>query len=183
MHRLIFFMKSIKDWRTVGTVIPSSAAAAKKMADPVDFVSARNIVELGAGTGPVTKELLKRLHPKAKLFVFEKKPEFAEVIKSFNDSRITVINDSAEKLVSILNSYGIDKVDGVVSTLPLALMEKDVKENIYAAIAKVLKPGSPYVQIQYSLLSKRELKKNFSKVKVRFTLLNLPPSFFYTCWV
>ncbi len=183
MHPLKFFMRSMRNWKTIGTPMPSSLIASKKMADPVDFGSARCVVELGAGSGPITKELLKRLHPEAKLFVFERVKDFSDLIRDFNDPRLTVVNDSAEKLIPILKSYGVEMVDAVVSTLPLALMDKEVKENIYSSISKILRPGSPYVQIQYSLLSKRELKKNFSKVSLRFTILNFPPSFFYTCRV
>jgi len=183
MHPLKFFMRSMQNWKTIGTPIPSSLVASRKMADPVDFGSARIVVELGAGSGPITKELLKRLHPEARLFVFEKVEDFANLIRGFNDQRLTVVNDSAERLEQVLKSYGVERVDAVVSTLPLALMDEKVKENIYSAISKILKPGSPYVQIQYSLLSRRELKKNFSKVKLRFTIFNFPPSFFYTCRV
>ena len=53
---------------------------------------------------------------------------------------------------------------------PAALMDKEVKENIYSLFPKFC-VWSPYVQIQYSLLSKRELKE-FSKVSLRFTILN-----------
>ena len=183
MHPLKFFMQSMRDWKTIGTPIPSSLTASRKMADPVDFGSARVVVELGAGSGPITKELLKRLHPEARLFVFERIKGFADLIREFDDPRLTVINDSAEKLLPILASYGVEKVDAVISTLPLALMEKEVRENIFLAVSKILHPGSPYVQIQYSLLSRRELKKSFSRVDLRFTLLNFPPSFFYTCKV
>ncbi len=181
MHPLKFFMRFMRNWKDIGTPIPSSPTASKKMADPVDFGSARIVVELGAGSGPITKELLKRLHPESRLFVFERIKDFADLIRDFNDPRLTVINDSAEKLEQILKSYGVEKVDAVISTLPLAMMDKEVKENIFIAISKILRPGSPYVQIQYSLFSRRELKKIFSKVNLRFTLLNFPPAFFYTC--
>ena len=176
-------MRFMRNWKDIGTPIPSSLTASKKMADPVDFSSARVVVELGAGSGPITKELLKRLHPNARLFVFERIKDFADLIKGFNDPRLIVINDSAEKLIPILKSYGVEKVDAVISTIPLALMSNKAKENIYSSISKILRPGSPYVQIQYSLFSKRELKKNFSKVNLRFTILNFPPAFFYTCRV
>ena len=158
MRNVNFFTESFKNFKTVGTLAPCSSVAVEKMLKPVDFSRASTIVELGGGTGVITKALLKAAKPGTKIFVFETNPNFAKVLKHMGGDRVSVIHDSAEHMLARLQSFGITEVDYVISTLPLALMDDCTKEKIYEGIKKVLRSGGHYVQIQYSLLSKKEIK-------------------------
>ena len=182
MNALQFFTESLRHFKTIGTVIPSSRASVKKMIEPVDFTRPRLIiVELGAGTGPITKEMLAMMRPDAKLIVFEINSSFINALKQISDSRLIIMNDSAANMIPRLGEQGITKADYVISTLPLAQIKARAKTKILKAIFNALRPGGRYVQIQYSLLSMNELKKRFSVVKINFTLFNFPPAFFYVC--
>jgi len=176
-----FFVESLKNLKTVGTLTPCSPAAAKKMTKPVDFSKAEVIVELGGGTGAITKEILKNMNAETKLFVFEINPNFAKSLRELSDGRMVVINDSATKIVERLKSFGVQKADYVISTLPLALMDKPTKDEVFKAVTDVLKVKGRYIQIQYSLVSKKQIKEKFGNIKVDFTPLNFPPAFFYIC--
>ena len=181
MNKVGFLMESIKHFGMVGTVIPSSQMSAIKMTRPVDFNRAKIIVELGGGTGVITKEILRRMDKTAKLFVFETNPNFAKALSNLKDERLTVLEESAINAVERLGSLGVKQVDYVISTLPLAIMDEETNEKILEAVSKILKPSGRYVQIQYSLISKNRIKRKFPKLKVDFTLLNFPPAFFYIC--
>lgn len=174
-----FLTESIKNFSTIGAVAPCSPAAAEKMVESIDFKKARTIVELGGGTGPITKEILKRAHPDARIFVFEINDTFAETLKSINDPRLTVLHASAENAVAQLKARGVDSAEYIVSTLPLAVLRDDVVKNIFQAIKDVLKPGGLYMQIQYAPFLKKRIEKEFGKVKTLFVALNVPPAFVY----
>lgn len=181
VHRFNFFVESLKHAKSVGTFIPSLRASAKKMTKPVDFSRARILVELGGGTGAITREILARMHPEAQLLVFETNPVFVKILIHIGDSRMEVIDESAEHLLTNLETRNMREIDYVISTLPIALMLKSTKKKIYDAIIRVLRPDGRYIQIQYSLLSRKELKDYFPTVTIDFTPWNIPPAFIYIC--
>lgn len=174
-----FLSESIRNFATIGAVAPCSPAAAEKMVRSIDFMKARTIVEFGGGTGPVTKEILKRAHPDARIFVFEINNTFVETLRNINDPRLTIVHASAADAVAQLQKYGVSHAEYVVSTLPLAVLKDDVVENIFRAIKDVLKPGGLYMQIQYAPFLKKKIEKEFGKVKTLFVALNVPPAFVY----
>ncbi len=174
-----FLRQSMKHFATIGAVAPCSPAAAERMVESIDFAKARTIVELGGGTGPVTREILKRAHSDARVFVFEINDAFAETLKSINDPRLTVLHASAEDAVSQLKAHGVDKAEYIVSTLPLAVLKDEVVNNVFSAIKDVLKPGGLYMQIQYGPFLKKRIEKEFGSVKTLFVALNVPPAFVY----
>lgn len=179
MNQLEFVIGALKDLKTVGTVFPCSVASAKKMTKPVDFSSALTIVELGGGTGAITKEILKNMRPDAKLYVFEIHPKFAQALREMGDPRMVVIEDSAEHMEAHLEKLGITQADAVISTLPLVLIDEKVRNEIMDAAMRVVKPSGCFVQIQLSLLTKKEMQARFENLKIDFTPLNIPPAFFY----
>lgn len=181
MNKIGFLLESIKHFGMVGTVIPSSQMSAIKMTRPVDFDKAKIIVELGGGTGVITKEILRRMDKTAKLFVFETNPNFAKTLNNLKDERLTVLEESAVKAVECLGSMNIKQVDYVISTLPLAMMDEETNEKVLDVVSQILRPSGRYVQIQYSLISKNRIKQRFPKFRIDFTLLNFPPAFFYIC--
>lgn len=176
-----FFVESLKNMKTIGALTACSPAAAGKMTKPVDFSRAMLVVELGGGTGAITKEILARMRPDAELVVFEINPVFADVLSVMGDQRLTVVNDSAVNLGRYLSERGITTVDAVISTLPLTIMDKETRAAILGEVLGVLHAEGRYVQIQYSLVSKKEMQRKFSSVKLDFTPLNFPPAFFYIC--
>lgn len=165
----------------VGSVAPSSRFLVKKMIAPIDFGKAEVIVEFGPGTGVITTELLKKMKPGALLFIFEINKEFASSLAMIKDHRMKLIEDSAEKIVEYLEKNGIKYVDYVVSSLPLAIIPREIEYKILHAAAKALKKGGSFIQFQYSLASRSKLKEIFHSIKTNFTPINIPPAFVFTC--
>ena len=56
MEQLLFIKNSVKDFYRVGAVAPSSRFLAERMARAALINNAQTIIELGAGTGAITKE-------------------------------------------------------------------------------------------------------------------------------
>jgi phospholipid N-methyltransferase len=175
-----FVINAIKNMKTVGTVFPCSPQAARKMTKPVDFAHATYLVELGGGNGAITKEILHQMRPETRLMVFELNPEFAESLRKLNDERMLVINDSAEHLEKYLKQEGIEQVDAVISTLPLVMFDEKTRNGIMDAVMRVVKPSGVFIQIQLSLLTKKEMEERFEEnLRIDFTPFNIPPAFFY----
>jgi len=174
-------IKLIKNIRTTGTITPSSKNLVRRMLAPIDFSTARCIVELGPGNGCVTRSLLKRMHSDCVLVCLEVNNDFVAQLNRVDDPRLQVRNACASSFREILEELGITEVDYVVSSLPLAIIDDDVVANILTEVKSNLKEGGRFLQYQYSLANYSDVKPIFSDVKLRFTLRNMPPAFVYEC--
>jgi phospholipid N-methyltransferase len=171
----------IKNFKTSGTITPSSKALIKALLAPVDFSSARCLIELGPGTGCVTRSILERMHPDCILICFEVNGDFIDQLEALRDSRLRVVNACASSIRTILNDLDIEEVDHIVSSLPLALIDNEVVKRILEAVKTNLREGGRFLQFQYSLSNYAELKPIFKTVKLDFTFRNMPPAFVYEC--
>lgn len=147
----------------------------------VDFNSAKCIVELGAGNGCITREIIKRLKPETTLISFELNPTFCEKFLQFSQPNVHIVNDSAEKIGEYLEKYGFEKADYIISALPLTNFPMQLKEAILDESVRTLKKGGIFMQFQYLTTVKKLLRSRFKKVKIGFVPANIPPAFVYTC--
>lgn len=176
-----FFSEFLKQGKDVGSITPSSKFLVKKMIEPVDFSTAKIIVEFGPGTGVITKEILKHMSDDARLIVFEINCEFVENLKKIADTRMEPVKDSAENMEKHLAEKGIKKVDYIISSLPLTMVPRKTEYAILNSVKKILNPGGALIQFQYSIASLKKLKEIFDDVKIDFTPMNVPPAFVFTC--
>jgi phospholipid N-methyltransferase len=140
------------------------------MAEEID--GSRSVVEFGPGTGPVTGEILKRLPSEGRLTCFEVNADFCRCLRGIEDERLKVINDDATRC----EQY-VDRIDCIVSGLPLALFGKVEK----ARILDICSRCGTYIQLQYTPVLGREMRRYFTDVKLKFVPQNLPPAFVYVC--
>ncbi|MCR4334279.1 MAG: hypothetical protein NUV47_00915 [Patescibacteria group bacterium] len=173
-----FFKEFIRNWREVGSIVPSSNFLIKKMLKTIDFKRAKIIVEFGPGSGCMTKELLKKMNSDSKLIVFESNNNFCRRIKNIDDSRITIFNESALNLKKHLNKQ---RPNYIISGIPLANLSESDKKNLLLSSYDALIPEGRFIQFQYSIESLNNLKNTFDDVSIDFTILNIPPAFVFSC--
>lgn len=181
MKKMALLLESIKNLKTVGTVKFSSPRLVKNVIKPIDFKHAKTIVEFGTGDGSITRGLLNNMSKDAKLFSFEINDKFYELNKDNSDPRFHLIHDSATELERHLSQSGVENVDVVVSSIPISLLSKEDTQVIMSAINECLGPNGIYVQLQYSLVSKKIYEAAFERVNYDFFPLSLPPAFVYVC--
>ena len=172
------FLKSwIDSPGRTGAVAPSSPFLAKRMASYVDPQAEGPVVEIGPGTGPVTEALIERGIDEARLILVEYSPEFCELLRR-RFPRATVIEGDAYALSTTLAGHLTAKASAVVSSLPL--FNKPPAERtalVQDAFAKVLKPGAPFIQFTYAVISPVPRKGSGLKAQVSdWVLRNIPPA-------
>jgi len=86
MKKIDFLKESLKSFGVTGTLVPSTEYVSKKMTEKVDFRKDINIVELGAGTGVITKKILSKMNSNSKLFIFEVNEKFLPDLKLIKDN-------------------------------------------------------------------------------------------------
>lgn len=177
-----FFKTYMQEKKVVGAVAPSSRFLRKKMLAKIDFSKDLVIVEYGPGTGVFTEEIIKKMSPGSRLYVFELNEVFYDSLSTkIKDPRVKIFHDSAEKSEFYLNKDNYHHADFVLSSLPLAVIPKTVKDEILKVSEKILADQGMYVQFQYSLNAKKMLKNHFRNMNIAFTPINVPPAFVYYC--
>ncbi len=178
----MFIKQFWKEKRMVGAISASSRSLGEKMIESIDLSKDKILVELGPGTGVFTDIFIEKMPEDSILFVFELNDRFYEQLNDrIKDKRVHIIHDTAEKVEEYLQKYGYEKADAILSSLPLAMFTKELRDSVLKASKNALKPEGTYVQFQYSLQAKKELERTFKKVKIRWTPRNFPPAFVYTC--
>lgn len=178
-ERLRFFRSFLANPRAVGAILPTSRRTVRDMLDMANLEQARVVVELGAGTGAYTEEILKRLRPDARFLALETDAELVSTLSGrFDDPRLRIIHGSAESVEEHLEG---EKVDVIVSAIPFTSLPVPVKKNIFKEITQILAPEGVMVAIQYSTMVQRDLDRYFASVRRRFSPLNVPPAFLFAC--
>jgi phospholipid N-methyltransferase len=182
MGAIKFFIQGIKNFKEVGTFSRSSHFVGKTITKDrhIDFSTAKCIVELGAGDGPITKQILNKMAPDAVLLCFEINAKFSEDLsKQFgHDKRIRIINDDAQKMGYYIREAGFKEADAVVSAIPFVIIPED---DIIEESHRCLKKGGKYVQLHYSLVAKKRYERIFNNIEIDFVMLNVPPAFIHIC--
>ncbi|MBZ5612347.1 MAG: methyltransferase domain-containing protein [Acidobacteriia bacterium] len=187
----LFFFQSLRSLTVTASLFPSSRFLAAALSRPIDFTRARVIVELGMGTGAITRELLRRMQPGAVLYGVDINPAFiTHVERKIRDSRFVPILGGAERLGSFLHQRGIRRADAIVSSLGLTSMGPDLRSHILEQAAEHLSRDGVLTQYQYLQVSApglphfRErdfLREYFREVASERVIWNLPPANVYTC--
>jgi len=194
VHLTTFAMQALADFRTVGAVAPSSPFLTRAMVDPLPLRDARVVVELGCGTGAVTRVLLSQMPRKSVLLAFEINPRFSRYVeKHISDPRLALINASAETVREELQRRGYQQVDAVASSLALTLMSDRLRDAILSASAGVLTGAGVFTQYLYLhglewrqgrpalFPGRRVLGQHFRNVQRTIVWRNLPPAYVYAC--
>jgi phospholipid N-methyltransferase len=177
--RFHFLRAFVANPRQVGAILPTSRWAVRDMLDLADVPRAELVVELGAGTGVQTGEILARLGPNARLVALEIDPDLAKLLdERYDDPRLQVVCDSAENLDAHL---GGKRADVLVSALPYTSFDAGLRRRVLDLLPVALAPQGVLLVIQYSPLLLRDLRRRFPSVQQKITPWNVPPAFLYAC--
>lgn len=181
-EKLLFFSSFLSYPKQVGSVIPSSKFLINELLENIDFKNTMYIAEYGPGVGCITIEILRRARKDAKILCFEINKKFCNHLSNnIKDERLVIINDSAENIKKYLKKFNVPKIDCVVSGLPFSSLTPEKKCIIIEETKDTLKNNGKFLVYQFLNNFKKYLYTYFSKISVKFVLLNIPPCFVYVC--
>jgi phosphatidylethanolamine/phosphatidyl-N-methylethanolamine N-methyltransferase len=182
MHLLIWLRLWIRNPLKLGAIAPSSRDLAMAMARLVPPNAKGPVVELGGGTGVVTRALIETGVETGDLIVIERDPTlYALLQKRFPQVRV-VLGDATE-LSRLLAPLGLGPVRAVVSGLPLLSMSKEAQQRIVQEAFAVMAKDGPMIQFTYgpfSPIARRRLGLA-GRVAER-VFANLPPASVWEYW-
>ena len=173
-------VKFFKGWlhrpRAVGAIIPTSSVTARQMASVIDPSSGFPVLELGPGTGVITKAILARGIKPSNLYAVEYSTEFVRHLRR-NFAGVNVIEGDAFNLDDTLGSMRDATFDTVISGVPLLNFSVAQRVSYIEQILERLPVGRPIVQLTYGPKSPVPPGLgNYAVERYRFILRNIPPT-------
>ena len=182
---LLVLRKFLSNAKTVATVAPSSRALSRAILRGIDWSKARTVVELGAGTGPITAELVKAAPLGTRLVVNEFLPDFCQALRQ-KFPGLDVVEGDARRLTEMLAERGLAQVDYVLSGLPLTHFPPADRDAVIDQCGRFLGAIGEFRQLTTAPWLYRKLyRRYFREVSFRLIAWNLPPGGVYYCrgWI
>ncbi len=179
---LAFALGYLRNPRRVGAIAPASKALAQAILHEVLRAEPQVLIEVGAGTGAITRGLLPALGRVERFMVIERDPRFAQLLrKSFPD--LEVLNHCATRLDAL--DVGKQSSVTVVSSLPLLSMPRDEAHGCIDAMVALVesRPGSRIIQYTYASPHLRPFKDipiGWRWRRAASIWANLPPATVWT---
>jgi phosphatidylethanolamine/phosphatidyl-N-methylethanolamine N-methyltransferase len=180
----LFFGKFLRHGTKIASLAPSSRWLSRTTVRNIDWTRARVLVELGAGTGPITRVLAERARPECRVIVLERDADFVRLLRErFGHlTNFEIIEADCRDLASLLAERGIVRVDAIVSGLPVPSFPKELQRELFRVVRGVLAPEGTFHQItELPWVYWRLYRSYFDEVRFVFEPRNVPPSGAYFC--
>jgi ornithine lipid N-methyltransferase len=180
----LFLGKFLKHGTAIASLAPSSPWLSRTTVRNVDWSRARVVVELGAGTGPITRVIAERARPECRVVVLERDPDFSRLLRErFQGlANFEIIEGDVRDLAGVLADRGIGAVDHVISGLPVPSFPKDLQRDLFRVVRGIMAPDATFNQItEMPWVYWRFYRRFFDDVRFAFQPLNFPPAGAYFC--
>jgi phosphatidylethanolamine/phosphatidyl-N-methylethanolamine N-methyltransferase len=150
--RHIFFRHWLKNPLGIGALLPSGARVARGMARELELDRPGTVLELGGGTGGVTRGLVAAGCPLERLIVIERERDLARYLAR-RFAGLRVICGDACDTGALLTAAGIERLASVVSSLPIKWFPLPAQRAVLDACFARLGSGGAFVQLTNALAS------------------------------
>jgi phospholipid N-methyltransferase len=145
------YIRFLKAWfrqpKQTASIVPSSPWLGRLMAAQID-PEGGPVLELGGGTGALTREILATGLPRERLEVVEIDQQLArELHATFHGVRILL---HPAETVSEQARGGMGAYQSVISGLPILALTPPQQQAILSEAFKLLAPGGSFIQFTYS---------------------------------
>ena len=183
-----FFQAFLKNPLKVGSIAPSSPELAQKMLKGIRPNANKIVLELGVGTGAITKFLQEILPDEKSYLGIELDRDLIKSLRK-NFPVLKIVRGNARDAFSIHQRSGLGKVGYIICCLPFVSIPNDVGERILTEIDKFMQQGCVFRTFQYahgyyfpSAIKLREhMRDRYGKAqRSRLVVKNVPPAYTLT---
>jgi phosphatidylethanolamine/phosphatidyl-N-methylethanolamine N-methyltransferase len=174
-NKSLFFRRWLRNPLQMGSIIPSSPALCRRIAAAVERGPDEFVLELGAGTGVISRALLAAGVPANKLIVVEIVPEMAEFLRESLPG-VNVICGDAFDLKNTLPAHMHHQIGTAICGIPLVLLPLE-RQAVFRDAVESVAPGKGYLLYTYCATSPLPYRKlAMTGQRLAFTLANFPPA-------
>ena len=172
---LLFMKHCLFNPLITGSVYPSSPALGRAMVSFLKNIQHSTVIELGPGTGSITRTLIKSSINLKDFYACEISSVFVKHLRE-RFPGINVREGDASELTQVFEEL-IGKVDCIFSGLPLKSLPSAIVEKIIEQTHEILKPQGIVIQFTYDLRPKKSvLTKRFRHIGSKVVFANFPPA-------
>jgi phosphatidylethanolamine/phosphatidyl-N-methylethanolamine N-methyltransferase len=150
--RPLFFRHWLRDPLGIGALLPSGTNVARGMAQQISLDRPGMVLELGGGTGGVTRGLIAAGCPIERLCVIEREPDLAGYLAGRFPGLRVIVGDACD-VGPLLAAAEIERLAAVVSSLPIKWFPRRTQSRLLDACFDRLGPGGTFVQLTNALVS------------------------------
>lgn len=196
--RFVFLRQFARTAKTTGAIAPSGRALSRTLARhvrPGGPDQPRAVLEVGPGTGAVTRHLVQRLGPGDSLDLVEANPKFAEQLSTSldRDPRMAEVSGRVRMIRGLVQEHVLGSYDTIVCGLPFANFPPDQIMEIFRQLLSSLTPNGRLSFFSYSggeamcrvapgqVHSRQALRAAVERnlVERELVMRNLPPAWVY----
>ncbi len=172
----LFLRRWLRNPLQMGSVVPSSATLCRRIAALTRWDAGEVVVELGAGTGVVSRALLTAGLPPERLVVLEIVPEMAEHLRRALPPGVQVMTGDAFELTRALPRRLHGRVGTAICGIPLVLLPLERQRRFVAAV-KAVAPGRGFLLYTYCVTSPLPYRAlGLRATREAWTPRNFPPA-------
>jgi phosphatidylethanolamine/phosphatidyl-N-methylethanolamine N-methyltransferase len=169
---LSFVQRMARNPRAIGAISPASPALAEAMAAQIDISAAGCVLELGPGTGAVTKALIRRGLEPERVVAIEADATFARLLR-LRFPGVQVIEGDAADAARIA---ALGPFSAIISSLPLLNFPNRERIALVDELLRLVPPGAPFVQYSYGVKAPLPRSSGARVTLVDKVWRNLPPA-------
>jgi phosphatidylethanolamine/phosphatidyl-N-methylethanolamine N-methyltransferase len=171
----LFFRRWMANPLQMGSIVPSSAALCRRIVAQTKVAPDEVVLELGAGTGVISKALLENGLAPERLLVVEIVPDMANHLRQTLPGT-QIVEGDARRLGQLIPTEFHGKIGTVIVGIPLVLLPVPEQRRFIDAIEAVA-PGRGFILYSYCVTSPLPWKKHgLVPKREAWTPLNFPPA-------
>lgn len=171
----LFFRRWLSNPLQMGSIIPSSPKLGALIAKQIDKRSSSFILELGAGTGAITKSLINSGISPGRIAVVEIVPEMADHLRAKFPQTKVLQADAFNLPVQLLKNTA-PEIGTVICGIPLVLLSEARQRQFIQQVEEVA-PGRGFLLYTYCITSPLPYHSlGLEARRLAWTPLNFPPA-------
>lgn len=175
-EELRFFRGWMDKPRAVGSIVPTSSVTARRMASVIDVSSGLPVLELGPGTGVITKAILQTGVAPGNVWSIEYSRDFVHHLRR-DFPGVNIIHGDAFNLDRTLGDKRDMQFDSIISGVPLLNFPVAARVAYVEDLLNRIAPGRPVIQLTYGPKSPVPPGKgNYTVEHFDFVIRNFPPT-------
>ncbi len=190
---LLFLKEFFQNKNSIGGIRPSSKFLAKEISSCTNlFPGPKKVLEIGAGTGIISEEILRNLGRDDSFTIVEINPQFAKLLRSKmqnwrqgeNCPKIEILN------IDFLSLEVCEQFDIVIAGVPFNNFPLEIIQAFIKKIKSISKPKAQFAFFEYLAVKRfkdlffnnKEISNFFNRevyphlVNEKKVILNLPPA-------